>query len=214
MKINKKTIVLIIAMAFLAVAIYNCIIYAESYHKALISNNIEPYFYINEHPVTKLEYDFYFKKYYKDYVSEFSDLFDYMGVDSEIDLLQQKYDDENTFGEYFDKCTKETMCKIYALKADGLSKGFVYDADKEYQEMIETLINNESLNNLSIRQYFKEEFGHFANEINLKPFYEDFFYAIKYNEYLYDTMGGNEETDRMVFDYIEGLKKEYEVFSK
>lgn len=214
MKTSKRKVITVIAMAVLAVAICNCIFIAESYRKALVKNNKEPYFYINEYPVTRLEYDFYFNKYKNDYIKEFSDLFDYMGVDPDTDLLGQKYDENRTFGEYLDKCTKDSMCRVYALKEDGLKNGFVYDTDNEYRRMLKSLNNEAKDDSMSLRRYLKNEYGFYADEVNLKPFFEDFFYAIKYNESLYATIDRNEDTDKAVFDYVEGLKEKYEVIQK
>lgn len=215
MKRNSIRIVSIISLLFLLTAFGCCIPNAVSYSAKLWENTVEPYFFINDHKVTRLEYDFYFDKFCKDYVKTYSGLFEYMGVDAHRELLEQQYNEEMTYREYLSEGTKDSMIKIYALCEEGRKNGFSYDTKREYRNMLKSANTKAKEQSLLLREYLKQEYGPWANEINLQPIYEDLTYALRYNESLYANIDEDDvDARKAVYDYVEGLKEGYEIIEK
>lgn len=194
---------LLFGLAVVAVAIF----FSVSKKNKIVK---EPYFYLNEIPITRLEYNFFFNSVYRDYVMSYSILFDYMGVDSDKPLEDQKYDEERSFRQYFEEGTVQTIKKMHALWDDGHSKDFEADIDGAYEIYITDVKTACDAAGMSLDQYFSKFYGDYADEDNVKSFLLMEFYADQYNEFLIDSLNKS-ENDTAAYDYIEELKKGYEV---
>lgn len=177
---------------------------------------------VNNYPVNQICYDYYFYSYYNSYMKNYSLLMDYMEIDPDVDIMIQKYDEDRTFKEYFDDCAKDQIIKIQALKDDGIKNGFIYDAQKEYDDYLEQVSNSLNGKTSSINKYFKTFFGPLANKDNVMEYMVDGYYAMGYyKELLLETMSKypasldeNEKKSRAideVAEYVNELKEEYEI---
>ena len=170
----------------------------------------DPFFYLNGEPITKLEYNFYYNSVYRKYISSYSMLFDYMEVDSEKPLEEQPYDDERTFKQFFEDSTIEAIKKMHALWDEGHSVGFEADIESDYNSYLNEVVSSCNAAGISTDDYFSKFYGQYAKEKNIKPFLLMQFYADKYSEFLANKLNKT-ETDTAAYEYIEELKKGYEV---
>lgn len=167
-------------------------------------------FYINDRPVTKLEHDYYYNTYYNSYISEYSFMFDYMGIDPNIELTSQMYDEDRTFGEYFEDCAKDQLIKITALHDDGTKNGFTYDSTSEYDEFSSRIEDTCRAAGVSIDTYYKKFYGEFATKRNIEEYLNYGFYSTAYYNYLCESM--NKDIDDLAaFEYTANLKDAYEI---
>lgn len=167
-------------------------------------------FYINDRPVTKLEYDYYYNTYYNSYLSEYSFMFEYMDIDPNMDLDAQMYDNDRTFGQYFDDCAKDQIIKITALHEDGIKNGFDYDVTNDYVDFTDKIKSSCNSAGVSTDAYYKRFYGKLATERNIKQYLNYGFYANAYYSYLCDSMNKDKD-DLTAFNYTASLKDAYEI---
>lgn len=202
---NLKAFIISIIVVIVIILLSISIVIFNNYKKA---NKIIGY--INDRPITQVEYDYYFYSYYNSYIANYSFLFSYMGIDDNSDIMLQKYDDDRTYAQYFDDCAYDQIVKINALYEDGQEKGFEYDYDKEYEDFYNQ-INEACLNaHTSVDKYFKKFYGKYATSKNIEPLLKYGFYSAAYYDYLCESMN-TYELDPAAFDYTANLKKNYEI---
>lgn len=207
MKNNKIKYIGICFLCILLIAIITSIS-----HK-IISNKKEAnkiVAYINDIPINQVTYDYYFNSYYNSYVSNYAFLFSYMDIDENSDIMPQMYDDERTYGEYFKDCALDQIVKITALNDDGHKNNFSYDEDEEFNRFYEQIKLSCKNANTNPLEYFKKFYGKYANKKNIEKLLKYGFYSSAYYDYLCKNMNLS-ENDQTAFNYVQDLKKNYEI---
>ena len=202
---NKKPIIIGLSLAISVVGVIVVICLISSYlytHKAAYS--------VCGNDITRAEYDYYYNSYYNMYLNDYSAYFDYMGVDSESDLLTQEYEDGMTFKELFDKSTIDQIKQVYVLSMEASQNNFSYDAKADVLSFFDTISDSLSGTSYSVNDYLKKYYGKHANKKRVSEYMERGFLAKAYYESLKESMG-----DEEAYIYVEDLKdncefKEYD----
>ena len=170
----------------------------------------KPYAQVGDKIVSKLEYNYYYVAYQHFYISSYSALFDYMGVDKDKPLEEQQYDEGRTFGEFFDESACSRIIEMYVLNKDGKEKGLEFDTESKYGSYIRDVQSACNASHVSVNKYFENFYGEYATEKRIRPFIIDGYYANLYTDYLIEELGSEEAA----YDYIMQLREGYEVTFK
>ena len=182
--------------AFLALVVF--IVYSEVQKKYKATD--APYITVNGEDISRLEFDYYYNSFSNSYINTYSSAFEYMGVDSNTDITDQNYDNEQTFGEYFTNCAIDQIKTIKALNELGNKEGFTVDVEKEYTDFIDKINSSLDGSGNKIEDYFKKFYGKYATPENIKPFLQEGFYASDYTDEL---VKRNMPSDEEAKEYME-----------
>ena len=83
------------------------------------------------------EFNYYYYAYYNSYLDEYSEFREYMFDDS-VSLKDQPYDDNQSWFEYFEDQTVESMSSVLGTAALAEKEGF--ELSSEAQEEIDTAL--------------------------------------------------------------------------
>ncbi len=162
------------------------------------------YLYCNDHLITKPEYDYYYHSYRQYYISSFSNFFSYMGVDENIPLEEQEYENGKTFGQMFDEEVLEQIKETYALCDDAEKNDFEYDAENKFKEFYSMVEESCRASGTSTDSYFRQFYGEEINTKLVREYMIRGFYAAAY----YDLLIENTSYDE-AYIYVNELKKGY-----
>lgn len=168
------------------------------------------YVKIGDHELTKLEYDYYYNSVVNNYLSTYSYLLSYMGLDTTKDFDEQEYSDTMSWKDYFDQMTVSQIQEIKALTDDAAAAGFSYDDTEDYESFLANLESNVESAGISKSQYYKEVYGEYANESRVKGFVKETLLASAYYDKLTeDNAPSQEEIDA----YYAENKNDYDTVS-
>ena len=154
------------------------------------------YVKIGNHDLTQLEYDYYFNSAANSYISNYSYLLSYMGLDTTKDYDEQIYSGEMTWKDFFDELAVSQIQEVKALKDDAAKTGFTFDEAAEYQTFQENLVQAADGAGVSKAQYYKNLYGEYATEKNVEAFIKDTLLASAYYEKIReDNKPSQEEID-------------------
>ena len=85
------------------------------------------YIEIGDRKVSQLEFDYYYNNTVNNYLTSYSSILPYMGLDTSRDFADQPYTDDLTWKDMFDEMTVGQITQIHALLEDAEEKGFVHD---------------------------------------------------------------------------------------
>lgn len=186
MQNNKNTkLIKIIGITSVIHIVIICVLYFYSFYIHCYKAKLT----VGTHKISEAEYEYYYNSYYKYYMNNFSQFFDYMGVDPDKDLLSQEYDNGMSFGQMFEECTLDQIKEIYSLYDEAKANDFVYDTEEIYDGYIKTV--NDSLNNSdsTLDDYFKSNFGQYITVSLAKKYLCTGYYALSYYNKLVDELG-------------------------
>lgn len=165
------------------------------------------YVKIGNYDLTQLEYDYYFNSTANNYISTYSYLLSYMGLDASKDYADQVYSGEMTWKDFFDQMTVARIKEVKALKDDAAKTGFTFDEAAEYQTFQENLSQAAAAAGESEGQYYKNFYGEYATAENMEGFVKDNLLASAYYQKLMeDRTPSQEEIDA----YYEENKMNYD----
>ena len=199
MKNKRSSITAAIIIVIIVITVFT-ILYSE--YKKLT----KPFLKCNDHILTAIEYEYFYNSYRNHYINTYSAFFDYMGVDSEIELDDQEYEDGMTFAEMFAKATDEQIKETYALYDDGIKQGFIYDSQNAFDEYLKAVTESCNQQGTSTLAYFRAFYGDRITEKNIREYMSRGFYAAAY----YDEITGSMGADG-AYIYLDELKKQYEI---
>jgi len=165
------------------------------------------YVKVGGYGLTQLEYDYYFNSASNNYISNYSYLLSYMGLDPSLDYNDQIYSGEMTWKDFFDQLAVSQIQEVKALKDDAAKNGFTFDEAAEYQTFKEDFAQAAESAGVSKAQYYKNLYGDYATEKNVAPFVKDTLLASAYYEKITeDNAPSQEEIDA----YYEENKIDYD----
>lgn len=165
------------------------------------------YVKIGEEEVTKLEFDYYYNNVVNNYLTLYSSLLPYLGLDTTKDFAEQPFSEELSWKDMFDQMTVEHMSQSFALLADAEAKGYEYDVEEEYKNRVESIKVMAESAGKTVPDYYKTMYGSYATEKNMEPLIkQDILTGAYYNELLAD----NAPSDEEVKAYYEANKAEYD----
>lgn len=144
------------------------------------------YMKVGEHELTKFEYDYYYYSVINNYLSSYSYMLSYMGIDTTKDYDEQvcAFDERMTWKDYFDEMTVAQIQEIKALTDDASAAGFSYDVTEDYNNFLKNVDANITTAGVKKSQYYKEVYGEYANESRIEDFVKETLLASAYYEKL------------------------------
>lgn len=141
------------------------------YNKNLVLNNT--YVKIGEHEVTKLEYDYYYKSIENNYYAYLSSL-----------GLGNLSGGDEAMKDIYDEQTVTQIKEVKALADEAKKKGFVYDSEEDYKELIQGMEDSAQAASVTTGEYYKRVYGSYATVNNIEPFLKENLLASAYRESL------------------------------
>lgn len=165
------------------------------------------YVKIGDYDLTQLEYDYYYNSAANNYISTYSYLLSYMGLDASKDYADQVYSGEMTWKDFFDQMAVAQIKEVKALKDDAAKNGFTFDEAAEYQTFLDDLSQAATEAGVSEAQYYKNLYGEYATQKNVESFVKETLLASAYYQKLTeDRTPSQEEIDT----YYEENKNNYD----
>lgn len=165
------------------------------------------YVKIGDYELTQLEYDFYFNSVANNYISTYSYLLSYMGLDASRDYDEQVYSGEMTWKDFFDQMAVAQIQEVKALKDDAAKTGFTFDEAAEYKTFQDNLGQAATAAGESEAQYYKNLYGEYATQKNVESFVKDTLLASAYYQKLTDDRTPSQEE---INTYYEEHKNDYD----
>ncbi len=145
------------------------------------------YIKVGDHEISQLEYNYFFNSTVNTYGA-------YMGVDSSMDLEAQPYADGLTLKDMFDEMAVEQIQQIKATLDVADETDFHYDTDEEYKAFQESFKESASSAGVTVKEYYKQNFGDYATEKNMEPIIrENLLAGAYYNKLLEDNAPSEDE---------------------
>ena len=152
------------------------------------------YIKIGDREVTQVEFDFYYNMTVNSYMSSYSSLLPYLGVDASTDFMDEPYSDTMTWRDMFEKMTVEQMTRTYAIADDAKKAGFSYDVDTAFAEWKTDLESSAQLAGTTTSKYIKSLYGEYATLSTIEPFIKEGLLSVMYsNELLAQNVPSDEE---------------------
>lgn len=153
------------------------------------------YVKIGEHELTRLEYDYYYYSVINNYISTYSYLLSYMGLDTTKDYADQtcSFDENMTWKDYFDQMTVAQIQEVKALVDDATANGFSYDDTEDYASFLANVESNVTSAGVTESQYYKEVYGEYATESRVKGFVKETLLASAYYDKLAEDYAPSQE---------------------
>lgn len=167
----------------------------------------DTYIKVGKHELTKLEYDYYYKTSVSGYMSTYSSIIPYLGLDTSVDFEKQEYADGMTWKDLFDEMTVGQIKQTKALVDDAMATEFSYDVETDYEEFTKSIDEAAASSNKSATEFYKENFGAYATKANIASFVKDTIIA---NAYYNSLMSANAPDDTEIKNYYEENKQQYD----
>ncbi|MCM1134517.1 MAG: hypothetical protein NC400_02980 [Clostridium sp.] len=201
-KITKITALAVCALVVLAAVI--------SVAATLIRRNTAlngTYVTVGAHDLSQLEYDYYYHSAVNNYLTTYSSILPYMGLDTSTDFDEQQYSEDMTWKDMFDEMTVEQIKQTRVMVKEAGEKGFAHDDAEEYADFTSQLQTYADNAGVSIKEYYKQSFGDFATPKNIEPFVRENILASAYYNHLIEE---NAASDEEVAAYYEEHKQDYD----
>lgn len=166
------------------------------------------YVKIGEHEISQVEYDYYYETTVNNYLTSYASILPYFGVDTSVDFDKQEYMGSGmTWKDMFDEMTVGQIQQSKAMFDDAQKTGFTYDVTEDYAAFVSSIEQAASSAGVSIKQYYKENFGAYATEKNMEAFVKEGLLAgAYYNELLVQKAPAEDE----IKAYYEENKQSYD----
>lgn len=195
-----STIVAVVVIAALAIGIGYSVM---AKHNA--SNGA--YIKIGDREVTQVEFDFYYNMTVNSYLSSYSSMLPYLGVDTTTDFMDEPYSDTMTWRDMFEEMTVEQITRTYALADDAKKTGFTYDVDTAYAEWKADLESSAELAGTTVSNYVKSLYGEYASLSAIEPFIKEGLLSVMYSNEL---LTQNEPSAEEITAYYEAHMDDYD----
>lgn len=162
---------------------------------------------IGDREVTGLEFDYYYNATKNNYLSTYSSLLPYMGVDINGNFEDDLYTDQLTWRDYFRQSAAEQMREVSALVDDANASGFTYDLSEDYANALASLQQGAASSGVSLSEYYKSAFGQYATQANVEPFIRNGLLASAYYSELLEV---NTPTEEEIDAYYEENVLDYD----
>lgn len=165
------------------------------------------YIRIGNHSLSEIDYDFYYGYGVNSYLSQYSYILPYLGLDTTKSFDSQSYDEETTWQQYFDQMTVANVRQYLALCDDAEKSGFSYDIKEDYDEFYSSLTSGATQQGVSLKSYLKSLFGSYATKSSLKDSVTTFLTAQAYYTHLLEE---NKPTDIEITERYNENKRDYD----
>lgn len=197
-----------IVSSCLGIAVAAAIIIAISisvYGKYAAVNNT--YIKIGNHEITKAEYDYYYNATVNNYLTAYSSILPYMGLDTTKEFDEQPYTEELTWKDMFDQMTADQMTQTYALADDAGANGFTYDDTNDYSDFTAGIAAAASTAGVTEASYYKSLYGDYATKSNVESYVRKGFLVTAYYN---DLLEKNQPSEEEISSYYEANQQSYD----
>lgn len=167
----KKYIFPVIAIILLTTGITGL-----SFYKKYVKEN-EAVAYVNDSPVTSIEYNFYYSMIVNNFYTVYHDYIDELGLDITQDFSQQDciYDGFDTWKDFFVSYTETSILEQRALYDDAISQGLTFDSQKDDWDNFKKQVENQAIiNKTTVSNMLKTMYGEYATEKNIKKIFNQY----------------------------------------
>lgn len=165
------------------------------------------YVKVDDHELTRLEYDYYYNSAVNNYLMTYSSLMPYMGLDTSADFDKQQYSEDMTWKDMFDEVTVEQIKQTRVMVKEAGDTGFAYDDTEDYNNFLNSIQSYADNAGVSVKEYYKQNFGEYATQKNIEPFVRENLLASAYYNHLLEE---NAATDEEVSAYYDEHKQDYD----
>lgn len=166
------------------------------------------YVKVGDHELSQVEYDYYYQTTVNNYLTSYASILPYMGIDTSVDFDKQEYMGSGmTWKDMFDEMAVEQIKQNKAMVDDAQKTGFTYDAEEDYTAFADSIKQAASSAGMSVKQYYKENFGTYATEKNMEAFVKESLLASAYYDEL---LTQNAPSDEEVNAYYEDNRQSYD----
>lgn len=167
----------------------------------------DTYVKIGEHQITKLEYEYFNKSVVSNYLSMYSSMLPYMGLDVNGDFAAQPYSDTMSWKDMFDQMTVEQITQTKAILDDAAANQFTYDTTEDYKTYLDNMKTGAESAEVSLPVYYKNSYGSYATQKNIEPFVKE---AMTASGYYQELLTKNKPADDAIKEYYEQNKQTYD----
>lgn len=199
-----KAVTGVIGIGLVAVIIISVAVSIISKNNAVNGTYVK----IGEHELSQVEYDYYYQTTINNYLTSYASILPYFGVDTSVDFDKQEYMGSGmTWKDMFDEMTVEQIKQNKAMVDDAKKTGFTYDATEDYADFVSNIEQGAESSGLSVKQYYKDNFGDYATEKNIETFIKESLLAgAYYNELITQNAPAEDEMKA----YYEENKQSYD----
>ncbi len=199
-----KVTTAIIGVALAAVIVVSIVLSVASKATALKGTYVK----VGDHSVSQVEYDYYYNTTVNSYLSTYSSILPYLGLDTSADFSKQQYTEDMTWKDMFDQMTVDQMKQIIALTDDAAKNGFVCETlDENYNTFVNGMSEAASTEGMSVNEYYKQCYGTYATASSIESSVKNYITA---GTYYTELMTNNTPTDDEVKAYYEEHVTEYD----
>jgi hypothetical protein len=148
---------------------------------------------IGEHEITELEYDYYYTTVVSNYLTQYSSILPYMGLDTSLPYESQTYVDNKTWKDFFDEMTVDQIARVKVMYDEATKAGFEYDMETEYASFVENVAAAAETAGVTVKEYYTTMCGTYATEENVASFVKEGIYADAYYNKLLEEYAPTEE---------------------
>lgn len=148
---------------------------------------------VNGEEINRVEYDYYYYMGVNNFVSTYSSIIAYMGLDLNKDFAEQPYAEGMTWDDYFAENAVETIKQSKALYADAQANGFEYDVTEDYNAFVADIKTAASENNMTVANYYKASYGSYATKDKLEEYVKEYLTVTAYYEHLTQQLAATED---------------------
>lgn len=194
---------IVIGVGIIAAIAGSIVISAVDKHNAINS----PYVTIGSYEITEPEYNYYYSATVNNYVSTYSPILSYIGLDTSVDFDEQQYSENLTWKDLFDQMTVEQIKQTKALLDDAAAHEFTHDTTEEYANILSSFSSSAESQSLSLSDFYTTSYGPYATEKRLEPYIKDNILA---EAYYNELLSQNVPTDQEIKDYYAEHTQEYD----
>lgn len=152
-------------------------------------------FYAGTQEITDTEYNFYKTMLINGFCTLYDGNLEKMNLDISKDLSEQEciFSSYETWEDYFDAITKDTIQDHTALIADANKNGYINQEGSGWNDFYKQAADKANEQHLSVANMFRKMYGDKATEANIKTYFEKYTLANNYTSYLKDNFEISEE---------------------
>ena len=162
---------------------------------------------VGNHELSQIEYDYFYSTAVNQFLTMYSSVLPYLGLDTTKSFASQQYNDTMTWQDYFDQMTIDFLLESTVLADDAKANNFNHDVEADYKDYLASIEEGAKEASLSKAQYIKSLFGTYATEANLKSIMQEYLLGQAYYEQL---LIDNEPSEEDITAYYEENKKDYD----
>lgn len=167
----------------------------------------ETFVVVGDHEVSLIEYNYYYANSVNQFLTMYSSLLPYLGLDTSQSFATQQYSEDMTWQDFFDRMTLGFLAETKTLVDDAAANNFTYDVTTDYNDYLASITEAANTTNMSESKYIKSVYGEYATKENLKAIMEEYLFSQAYYDHVLEQ---NAPTEDEITAYYEENKQNYD----